>query len=160
MLTIDPMALARRQIALDRTRTQRFAHTAERKVVRMRASPVAFLRGAAPLFYELMQAKPELAGGPPDEGWLVGDLHIENFGVFAAEAHGAEKAAAVFDVNDFDDCMIGPLRLDILRLATSLILAGRELAATGGQALEMVADLVDAWSVHAGLSGSILMMSP
>ena len=35
----------------------------------------------------------------------------------------------MFDLNDFDDAIIGPLYYDVLRLSTSLILGGRELGA-------------------------------
>ncbi len=148
MLDLDPIALTKWQIARDRVRTQRFAETFARKVARMRPSPLAFLRGAAPLFYEILAARPELAHGPDCEGWLIGDLHIENFGAFVAEPSGKQPAAPVFDLNDFDDAIVGPLRVDVLRLATSLLLAARELGANGGQALEMVTELVDAWNAH------------
>jgi uncharacterized protein (DUF2252 family) len=148
MPSLDPMALAKRQIANDRARTRRFPHIFPRKGARMRASPLAFLRGAAPLFYELLREDPTLAAGPAGEGWLAGDLHIENFGAFVAQAGGRQHSSTVFDLNDFDDCMIGPVRLDLLRLSTSLILAARELGANGGQALHMVDELIDAWCHH------------
>lgn len=48
----------------------------------MLASPHAFLRGAAPLFYEILAARPDLAAGPPGEGWIVGDMHLENVGAY------------------------------------------------------------------------------
>jgi uncharacterized protein (DUF2252 family) len=148
MLDLDPIALARWQLARDRQRTHRFPFTFARKVARMRPSPLAFLRGASPLFYEILAARPHLTDGPDGEGWLVGDLHIENFGAFMAEAAGGQPAAPVFDLNDFDDAMVGPFRLDVLRLGTSLLLAARELGANGGQALEMVVELVNAWDAH------------
>jgi uncharacterized protein (DUF2252 family) len=148
MLDLDPIALATWQIARDRRRTKRFAGTFERRVARMRPSPLAFLRGAAPMFYEILAARPELAAGPAGEGWLIGDLHIENFGAFVAEQAGRQGTVTVFDLNDFDDAMVGPLRFDVLRLATSLLLVARELGATGGQAIEMVSELVDSWDSH------------
>jgi uncharacterized protein (DUF2252 family) len=148
MLTIDPMDLARRQIAIDRARTARFPHLLAHKTTRMEVSALAILRGAAPLFYELLAAEPRLSGGPPGDGWLVGDAHVENFGAFVVDRHGARKPQPVFDVNDFDDCMLGPLRFDVLRLATSLTLAGRALAASGPSVLEAVRDLVDGWADH------------
>lgn len=149
MRGVDPMALARRQLILDRARTQRFPRTYDRKIARMRASPLAFLRGSTPLFYEIMAADPDLRAGPPGEGWIAGDAHLENFGAFVPEMDARmECADVVFDLNDFDECIIGPLRLDLLRLGTSLLLGARELGATGGQALEMVQVLLDAWAVH------------
>ena len=149
MRGFDPGELARRQIDLDRQQTRRFPATFDRKVARMRASPLAFLRGAAPLFYDVLRAEPELAEGPAGEGWIVGDAHLENFGAFVpAGGKGVEGGSQVFDLNDFDDTMVAPLRFDLLRLGTSFLLGARELGATGGQALEMVNELLTAWALH------------
>lgn len=149
---LDPEPLAERQLALDRLRTARFPELLARKLQRMSASPLAFLRGAAPLFYEILAARPDLADGPTGEGWLVGDLHLENFGAYrpdplgAPETGGKKKAAAVFALNDFDDAIVGPFRLDVLRLTTSLLLGGRELGASGVRALELADLLVEAYA--------------
>jgi len=155
-LDLRPAALADRQVAVDRERTARFPELFQRKMQRMTASPLAYLRGAAPLFYEILAARPELAEGPPGEGTLVGDMHLENFGAYqpepskgdpAAAASGGKKhRAAVFDLNDFDDAIVGPWRLDVLRLATSVLLGGRELGASGLVALSLVDALLDAWA--------------
>lgn len=116
----------------------------------MSASPLAFLRGACPLFYELLASRPELGEGPPGEGWIVGDLHLENFGAYRPDTftdHGAaKKRPAVFNLNDFDETLIGPWRYDVLRLMTSLLLGGRELGANGLVALELSDQLMDAWA--------------
>ncbi len=50
----------------------------------MSASPLAFLRGSAPLFYEMLAADPDLASGPAGEGVIQGDAHLENFGAFSS----------------------------------------------------------------------------
>jgi uncharacterized protein (DUF2252 family) len=136
---LDPFALARRQIAIDSATTRRFAAAAARKRVKMLASPHAWLRGSAPLFYEILAARPELAEGPEGEGWIVGDMHAENVGAFKTE--GDELT---FDLNDFDDAAVGPLRHDVLRLATSLLLAARALGAPAVAALGLVAAAIDA----------------
>ena len=113
----------------------------ERKVARMAESPLAFLRGAAPLFYALLAEHPELAAGPAGEGWLVGDAHLENFGAFrCADARGIESV--VFDVNDFDEAIIGPLRWDVVRLLTSVILGGRELGSNGKQSVLLCSSIL------------------
>jgi uncharacterized protein (DUF2252 family) len=152
MLTVDPVRLARRQIELDRERTARFPHLLAHKAARMTASPLALLRGAAPIFYEVLERHPALGEGPKDEGWLVGDAHLENFGAFRAAAltvketrasHAAERV--VFDLNDFDEAFVGPWRLDVLRLTTSLILGGRELGADGRRTLELCDAMLDAY---------------
>jgi uncharacterized protein (DUF2252 family) len=153
MLTVDPGRLARRQIEIDRLRTKRFPHLLTHKAERMSASPLALLRGAAPVFYELLERHPTLGEGPPGEGWLVGDAHLENFGAYRSgpltlgetpETH--KKESVVFDLNDFDDAFIGPWRYDVLRLATSLILVGREIGADGTRTLELSEALLEGYA--------------
>jgi uncharacterized protein (DUF2252 family) len=145
---VSPEQWAARQFELDRQRTQRVPQMLERKLARMSASPFAFLRGAAPLFYEILAEIPHLAEGPAGEGWLVGDLHLENFGVFRPERTGEsklEKKPATFNLNDFDDAVRGPWRWDVLRLLSSLILAGRELGASGPVVLALSAQLLESY---------------
>jgi uncharacterized protein (DUF2252 family) len=155
---LEAAALADRQLTVDRERTARFPDLFVRKLQRMSATPLGFLRGAAPLFYELLAARPDLADGPPGDGWIVGDLHLENFGAYRPDAPGRlvkasteeppskKQRPVVFDLNDFDDTTIGPWRLDLLRLSTSLLLAGRELGASGIVALELCDRLLGAWA--------------
>jgi uncharacterized protein (DUF2252 family) len=144
-------SLAERQLENDRARTKRFPFLLARKLTRMSASPLALLRGSAPLFYELLAENPELADGPEGTGWLGGDMHLENFGAYRPDPRNDEggkkkKNDAVFDLNDFDDAVIGPWRLDVLRLSTSLLLAGRELGADGRLALDLTDRLLTAWA--------------
>ena len=149
-----PGDLADRQLTLDRERTKRFPDLFVRKLQRMSSSPLAYLRGAAPLFFELLQGHPELAEGPAGEGWIVGDMHLENFGAYRPDPLGAADDASPkdnakkvrFDLNDFDDAIVGPWRLDVLRLATSLLLGGRELGANGLVALSLCDLMLDAWA--------------
>ncbi len=156
MLSVDPGRLARRQLEIDRQRTGRFPHLLAHKAERMVASPLALLRGSAPVFYELLERHPALAEGPAGEGWLVGDAHLENFGAYRAgplslgettESH--KKESVVFDLNDFDDAFIGPWRYDVLRLTTSLILVGREIGADGARTLDMCDGLLEAYALSA-----------
>lgn len=147
---LHPILLAERQLDLDRKRTKRFPDLHGRKMQRMSASPLAFLRGAAPLFYEMLEHRPDLADGPPGEGWIVGDLHLENFGAYRPDPLGADhrdkgKTGALFALNDFDDALVAPWRFDVLRLTTSLLLGGRELGASGVVALSLADHLFDAW---------------
>jgi len=156
---LDPMELAHTQLARDRKRTARVhawmktknAWLFDHKIDRMSPSPLAFLRGAAPLFYEILERVPVLAEGPPGEGVIVGDLHLENFGAFRPDPgkgrrHKSVEADAVFDANDFDDCAVGPWRFDLVRLTTSLILGGRELGANGREALELSHALLESYA--------------
>src|SRR5262249_39825088 len=132
----DPTSLAHFQLERDKERTARFPELLAKKVARMSTSPLAFLRGAAPLFYEVLRARPQLAKGPPGEGWITGDLHVENFGAYrpapasADGKHGAgkkdkdkDKDSVEFNLNDFDEAVEAPWRFDVLRLTTSLIVA-------------------------------------
>lgn len=166
---VDVHALADRQLSSDRERTRRFPDLFNRKMHRMSASPLAFLRGAAPLFYELLVEHAHLADGPPGEGWIVGDVHLENFGAYrpgtsdlfagatgprVASASSTRKRSGIFNLNDFDDTIIGPWRLDVLRLTTSLLLGGRELGADGNVALGLADRLMNAWS-RAAFAGEL-----
>jgi uncharacterized protein (DUF2252 family) len=100
-----------------------------------------------------------LAEGPPGEGWLVGDAHLENFGAYRAgplsmgeTPETRKKESVVFDLNDFDDAIVGPWRFDVMRLTTSLILAGREIGADGARTLDLCEDLLDAYA-HSAFHG-------
>jgi uncharacterized protein (DUF2252 family) len=152
MLTLDPTRLARRQMEIDRERLARTPHLFEHKAARMIASPLAFLRGSAPLFYEVLARHPALCEGPAGEGWLVGDAHLENFGAYRTgplsmaetrQSHADE--GVIFDLNDFDDAFVGAWRFDVLRVLTSLVLGGREMGVDGRRALELCDRLLDAY---------------
>jgi uncharacterized protein (DUF2252 family) len=152
MLIVDPVRLARRQIEIDRERMARFPHLFERKVARMTASPLSMLRGSARLFYELLERHPALAEGPAGEGWLVGDAHLENFGAYRTNARATRETkrsraneSIVFDLNDFDEAFVGPWRLDVVRLMTSLVLGGREIGADGPRALGLCDGLLESY---------------
>jgi len=149
---LDPFVLATRQIELDRARTAAFPELGVRKTERMRASPLAFLRGSAPLFYEMLANSPELNSGPSNTGYLVGDAHLENFGAFAPErerGEDTEKLCATFDLNDFDEAVLGPLRWDVLRLSTSILLGGRELGQPGARVIELSRLIIDSYAATA-----------
>ena len=87
------------------------------KYARMRLSPFAFFRGAV----SIMAAD---LGRLPNSGLevqLCGDAHVQNMGSFATP-----DGKLVFDINDFDETIRGPWEWDVKRMATSIILAGRE----------------------------------
>jgi uncharacterized protein (DUF2252 family) len=87
------------------------------KYQRMAASPFGFFRGAVPIMAADLACHPNT--GLVTQ--LCGDAHVENLG-----AYGSLDNRLVFDLNDFDETIRGPFEWDIKRLATSLILAGRE----------------------------------
>src|SRR6202000_2085941 len=66
------------------------------------------------------------------DGWIVGDMHLENVGAYRNDAD-----EVVFGLNDFDDATIGPLRYDVLRYATSVLLAGRGFQPGGARAVAL-----------------------
>jgi len=53
---------------------------------------------------------------------LCGDAHLLNFGFY-----GSPELQLLFDINDFDETHPGPFEWDVIRLATSLVLAARSL---------------------------------
>jgi hypothetical protein len=84
---------------------------------RMRESPFIFLRGT---FYRWLQRWPEQCG-PLCEAprvLAVGDLHIENFGTWR-DAEGR----LIWGVNDVDEACHLPYTHDLVRLASSTLLA-------------------------------------
>jgi uncharacterized protein (DUF2252 family) len=107
----DPVDLLERQAA------SRVGQLVPLRYGRMLASPFAFYRGAA----AVMAA--DLAG-TLRSGFvtqLCGDAHLSNFGGFASP-----ERELVFDVNDFDETLPGPWEWDVMRLAASFSVAGRE----------------------------------
>lgn len=133
MVTLRPFDLAARQIDLDVEATKRYPSLHARKRARMSLSPHVLMRGSAPLFYQILASCPDLATGPEGEGWIVGDMHLENIG-----AYRDDDGRIVFDLNDFDDATIGPWRFDVLRLSTSLVLAARASNVAGPETVSLV----------------------
>jgi uncharacterized protein (DUF2252 family) len=107
------------------------------RVGRMAASPFAFLRGSAGLMaYDLAHGTPATGLGAQ----LCGDAHAANFGLYADA-----RDRLVIDLNDFDETVHGPWEWDLKRLATSLVLAGRESGAGEKQCAAAARDAVGAY---------------
>jgi uncharacterized protein (DUF2252 family) len=87
---------------------------------RMRQSPFAFFRGSAAVMASDLAKTP--ATGIRVQS--CGDCHAANFGGF-----GSPERRLVFDINDFDETLRAPWEWDLKRLATSVVLAGRQLGA-------------------------------
>ncbi|MEV4936610.1 DUF2252 domain-containing protein [Streptomyces zaomyceticus] len=106
------------------------------RVGRMAASPFAFLRGSAGLMAQ------DLAGTPVTgiAAQLCGDAHAANFGLY-----GDARGRLVMDLNDFDETVVGPWEWDLKRLATSLVLAGREVGASEEECRAAAFDTVGAY---------------
>ena len=114
-----------------------------RKLEALAGSAFQFFRGTFHLMaWDLLKGRVPGARAATPEGHIVGDLHVENFGVYRGQS-----GELCFDVNDFDDIGHGPLDLDLKRLCTSaLLLPGLSAAVRTGAAREIAlawADEVD-----------------
>ena len=86
-------------------------------MARMAISPFCFYRGSV----QVMAADLALLPSSRIDVQICGDAHAKNLGAFAGL-----DGRLIFDLNDFDETVRGPWEWDIKRLATSLVLAGRE----------------------------------
>jgi uncharacterized protein (DUF2252 family) len=107
-----------------------------RKFRKMAASPFAFYRGSASLFYA------DLTGAYADDSfldertsrvWIHGDLHAENFGTYMNSS-----GRLVFNVNDFDEAYVGPFSWDLKRFAASVALIGYQKALSDDNITDLV----------------------
>ncbi|MEU4239544.1 DUF2252 domain-containing protein [Actinoplanes sp. NPDC026619] len=97
-----------------------------RKFRKMAASPFAFYRGSASLFYADMTsafADDRFLDERTSRVWIHGDLHAENFGTYMNSS-----GVLVFNVNDFDEAYVGPFAWDLKRFSASLALIGYQKA--------------------------------
>jgi uncharacterized protein (DUF2252 family) len=93
----------------------------------MSVSPFTFFRGSA----AIMSA--DLADTPRAglEAQLCGDAHLANFGLF-----GSPERRLLFDLNDFDETLPGPIEFDLKRLCASLVVAARNNGLTESDAAD------------------------
>ena len=90
------------------------------KFRKMAASPFAFYRGSACLFYaDMGQRQDRWANDRTGRIWIQGDLHAENFGTYM-DGDGV----LIFDVNDFDEAYLGHFTWDLQRMVASVALLG------------------------------------
>ena len=92
----DPVAL------LEEQNTTREPDLVPVRHGRMMVSPFTFYRGAAKIMAADLKDTPT-AGLDVQ---LCGDAHLSNFGVYASP-----ERALVFDLNDFDETLPGPVRI-------------------------------------------------
>ncbi len=93
-----------------------------RKFRKMAASPFAFYRGSASLFYADQRGDfgdDRFLDARTSRVWIHGDLHAENFGTYM---NGSGQL--VFNVNDFDEAYVGPFTWDLRRFVASVALIG------------------------------------
>ena len=114
-----------------------------RKFRKMAASPFAFYRGSASLFYA------DQTGAYRDDAfldertrrvWIHGDLHAENFGTYMNSS-----GQLVFNVNDFDEAYVGPFIWDLKRFCASVALIGYSKALSDQVITELVSTFARAY---------------
>ena len=126
----DPITLI---IAANRGRVPQLLRI---KYQRMAASAFGFFRGAAPVMAADLASQPRCGLTVQ----ICGDAHVRNLGSFSAP-----DGRLIFDINDFDETVRGPFEWDVKRLATSLVLAGREAHDTDKQCKDAVHVFVRAY---------------
>ncbi len=159
----DPLKL------LAQSNQGRQGHLIPLRMGRMAASPFAFLRGSACVMASDLSTLP-ISGIPVV---MDGDAHLNNFGMY-----GTPQREVVFDLNDFDEAVIGPWEWDLKRLVASVNVAARqnglnrkERAAGVGRAVEgyrfnaarlQSMGVLDVWYLHAypGRSNPIVKVDP
>ncbi len=110
----DPLAL------LARSMQGRIPALSKLKYERMAASPFGFFRGAVPVMAADLACLPTTS----IHTQICGDAHVHNLGAYAGV-----DGRLVFDINDFDETIRGPFEWDLKRMASSLVVAGRESGA-------------------------------
>ncbi len=113
------------------------------RYARLRADPFRFLRGTAYLFYATLASSGDLPGSPFT--WLCGDAHLENFG-----SYQGDNGLVYFDLNDFDEAILGPCLIDVVRMLTSLHLVARRLALGDADVVELCSALLDRYCAELG----------
>lgn len=104
------------------------------RFARMAASPERFFRIASTLYWQdaWHDWRVALFGGWPEtRTWLHGDAQV---GAFAAVCHPHEPLH--YGLAGVDSALIGDYQLDLWRLATSLVLDGRENAGLSAKAID------------------------
>lgn len=108
---------------------KRIAKLVPIKMGRMAVSPFGFFRGNV----AVMAADLAILANTGIPVQICGDAHVRNLG-----AYSAPDGRLVFDINDFDETITAPWEWDLRRLATSLMLAGREAGDSDRQCRDAV----------------------
>ncbi len=108
------------------------------KYAAMKSSAFAFYRATAFIFYRDMASQKDLnqATAVP----LQGDFHLENLGTYRTAA-----GDFAYDLNDFDEAVVGPFTWDIARLGVSIYLAADEVGLKKSDQEEMVGYFLKAY---------------
>ena len=128
-----------------RERTDVSEKLLEKKHRKMSEGAFPFLRATFYRWVEQWPAVcPKLARRDQDVLLAVGDLHVENFGVWRDS-----RQRLVWGVNDFDDACELPFTSDLVRLATSAMLAA------SAAKIKVTADTVCAFMIEGYRTGLV-----
>jgi uncharacterized protein (DUF2252 family) len=98
-----------------------------RKLAAIAADPFAFFRGTNHLYVASLRHEAALLDAPTT--YVCGDLHLENFGSFKGD-----NGLVYFDLNDFDDALVAPLTVDVVRVLSSVLVAAGQLGLSDADA--------------------------
>src|SRR6516225_5786646 len=115
-------------------------HLVPLRMGRMAASPFAFLRGSACVMASDLSTSPITGIATV----MDGDAHLNNFGMY-----GTPQREVVFDLNDFDEAIVGPWEWDLKRLAASVNVAGRQNGLSGRERAAAVKRAVEGYRFNA-----------
>ena len=107
--------------------------------------PFAFFRGTNHLYAASLGHEAALLHAPGT--YVCGDLHIENFGSFKGD-----NGLVYFDLNDFDDALLGPLTVDLIRMLSSVMVAGERIGLSEADARRACEGMLGVYA-HALYSG-------
>lgn len=108
------------------------------KYAAMRGSSFAFLRGTCHLFYADLPNPALLRNAP--HAWICGDLHLENFGTYKGD-----NRLVYFDLNDFDEAVLAPCTLELVRAVTSIVVAAKAFGIPPKTGLSLCTVYLDAY---------------
>jgi uncharacterized protein (DUF2252 family) len=108
------------------------------KLQALRNDAFAFFRGTCHLFYETLPSHPALKAAPAVH--ICGDLHLENFG-----SYKGDNRLVYFDLNDFDEAVLAPFTMELVRFLASIKVAAKSLQLPRAQADELCRLFVDVY---------------
>lgn len=102
----------------------------------MSMSAFRFFRGSCHLFYEDLSAGKTWKDSV--KTWICGDLHLENFGTYRSQ-----NQVVYFDLNDFDEAILGHPTWELTRFLCSIYLAGEDLKITKSELKKIVKNVCE-----------------
>ncbi|RDK08913.1 DUF2252 domain-containing protein [Cupriavidus lacunae] len=110
-----------------------------RKLATIAADPFAFFRGTNHLYAASLRDEAPLHDAPAT--YVCGDLHLENFGSFKGD-----NGLVYFDLNDFDDALVAPLTVDLIRVLSSVLVAAGQLGLSEANATRACEEMLSTYA--------------